>query len=85
MQASGIVRTVSAHHLDASLMKLRGQLNARVAAQVEATPAAMLQLAPYLAELRKTADRLRTSVLASQTVNVAVALSLVFVRSSAFF
>ncbi|GAA5964490.1 hypothetical protein JCM8115_003894 [Rhodotorula mucilaginosa] len=76
--ASGIVRTVSAHHLDASLMKLRGQLNARVAAQVEATPAAMLQLAPYLAELRKTADRLRTSVLASQTVNVAVALSLVF-------
>ncbi|KWU44538.1 hypothetical protein RHOSPDRAFT_25645 [Rhodotorula sp. JG-1b] len=75
--ASGIVRTVGAHHLDASLVKLRAQLNARVAAQVEATPAAMLQLAPYIVELRKTADRLRISVLTSQTVNVAVSLALV--------
>ncbi|GAA5876762.1 hypothetical protein JCM3774_003466 [Rhodotorula dairenensis] len=74
--ASGIIRTVNAHHLDASFVELRTQLNDRIAAQVEATPAAMLQLVPYLGQLRTAADHLRAAVLANQAVNLAVAVIL---------
>ncbi|GAA5984837.1 hypothetical protein JCM10908_003529 [Rhodotorula pacifica] len=74
--ASGIVRTVHAHRLDTSFMHLRTQLNDRIAAQVEATPAGMLVLAPALDRVRTAANQLRFSVVISQAVNLAVAIAL---------
>lgn len=79
-KASGIVRTLSARHLDLSFLDLRLQLQRLSAEQVEATPTSVLQLLPGITQLRATADRMHVSVAVAQTANLVCAGLIASVR-----